>query len=494
MKKYLEIMNFYKAKTLTFCRNTTAAIAIMFALMAPMVVGSAGLALDYAHAYLVYQRLAQAIDAAALAGAASSDNPDEIRAKVIEFFNVNYPPEKVGFTIDPVVTVTDNQVIVNGTAYYLTSFLGILGIDQIDVSVDTTVNREIQAIEVVLVLDNTGSMDANNNILKLKKASKNFVDIMFSATSNNDLVKIGLVPYANSVRIGSYGIGKNPDGSVYNDGETFVNLPAGMTYTNSHNHTNKNQWFGCVLEYNEDGYDASSKFNDPYPYDVVDDHEGPWDIYQYQQAYSMNRSSFDYYVSYGYEGICTSYNSCYIYVDYNYPAQDCPYAQIVPLTSDYDMLVEAIGDPDNYYDGMRAHGHTLGNVGIAWGQRLISPEAPFEEGSDWDNLYWKKAIIFMTDGANTVEANYSSFWRRRNHQMNTTTYNERMAETCQDLKDKGVLIYTVTFTGGANESTREYYKNCATTEDYYKHTNDPDELVTVFEDIARELSILHISQ
>lgn len=62
----------YIPKKIAFIRrylcNLSGAIAIMFALMAPVIVGSAGFALDYAMAYLVQQRLAQAIDASALAG------------------------------------------------------------------------------------------------------------------------------------------------------------------------------------------------------------------------------------------------------------------------------------------------------------------------------------------------------------------------------------------------------------------------------------------
>ena len=53
-----------------YVRDTSAAIIILFAIMVPMLVGSAGMALDFAQAYLVKQRLSQAIDAAALAATA----------------------------------------------------------------------------------------------------------------------------------------------------------------------------------------------------------------------------------------------------------------------------------------------------------------------------------------------------------------------------------------------------------------------------------------
>lgn len=474
-----------RTRVLNYVRSTIATIAVSFAIMAPVLVGASGLAVDYAQAYLVQQRLASALDAAALAGAASSYDKTVIENKIKAFFEANYPPDKVGFAVDPTVSIDGDVVNVTGKAYYTTYLMRLLGINELAVEAETSVNREVRAIEVVLVLDNTGSMSTNNNIKKLKEAARNFVNIIFDAAGNDQLVKIGIVPYANAVRVGSYGLGKNPDGTKYGDGSKFVNLPSTMSSTTNHNHTNKNQWFGCVLEHNPDGFDSSSRENDPYPNDVLDNYEGPWEIYKYQQASKVNKASK--------ADICYS-GKCYKYSDYYYPANSCPYAQIVPLTSDRDKLLEAIGDPNYSNDGMRAHGYTLGNIGLAWGGRLISPEKPFVEGSDWDNPYWNKVIIMMTDGQNTRESNYSAFWRRHNHKLGTTQFNNRMEETCDDLKEKEIRLYTITFTGGTNSTTREYYKRCATTEDKYHHTDDSDELVQVFEDIARELSMLHITQ
>ena len=115
-----------------YVRNLSGAIAIMFAFMAPAIVGSAGFALDYAMAYLVQQRLAQAIDASALAGAAESTDEAEIESRIRQFFAENYPADKVGFTFEPEVEVVGDEVRVTGNARYDTSFVRILGIDEIE--------------------------------------------------------------------------------------------------------------------------------------------------------------------------------------------------------------------------------------------------------------------------------------------------------------------------------------------------------------------------
>ena len=177
------MMKKMKKQIKRYVQEVAGAIIVAFAVMAPIVIGAAGMALDYSHAYLVQQRLSHAIDAAALAAAASSTDPVEIEQKILDFFERNYPPEKLGITFTPQVTVTDGQIFVTGEADYMTFFLKLIGIYQIDLEAETTVEREIRGLEVVMVLDNTGSMDTNKNIRALKTATQNFINIIFDDVS-----------------------------------------------------------------------------------------------------------------------------------------------------------------------------------------------------------------------------------------------------------------------------------------------------------------------
>ena len=72
-----------------YYRRTTGAIAIMFALFAPVLVGAAGMSIDYAQAYMMQQKLLQALDAAALAAAAAETEEAAIKVKVQKFLRVN---------------------------------------------------------------------------------------------------------------------------------------------------------------------------------------------------------------------------------------------------------------------------------------------------------------------------------------------------------------------------------------------------------------------
>ena len=206
------------------------------------------------------------------------------------------------------------------------------------------------------------------------------------------------------------------------------------------------------------------------------------------------------YENYGSNAACGSYQQCtgsgrnrrcntYNYTCHyprNPPSYYCPRTVVVPLTSDEDQLQDAI-------DTLTPHGYTLGNYGMTWGFRMLSPEFPFQQGAAWDNPEWRKVIIMMTDGDNTMEQNYTAYWRTRRHDIEPEDLNERFAETCETMKTvKGVLIYTITFANGLDPETKDYYRNCATTPAQYYDAPSQEELIDVFENISRELANLHI--
>jgi len=457
-----------------YVSDKTGSIAVLFGIMAPLLIGVAGMSLDYSQAYLVKQRLAQALDAAALAATASGTDQAVIEQKVLDFFAANYPNNKIGVAFTPTVTVVGDEVIVSGTAQYQTLFLRIIGINTIDVEATTTVLREVQGIEVVLVMDNTGSMSTNNNISTLRTAANNFVYIMYGidvddgaaasaasldamVTRDPQYIKVGLVPYSGSVNVGPYGLGEDKNGDYY--GTAFVNNPFNLQYTtNSSSSVSNNNWLGCVEA-------------QPYPADTTDN-QGPWDMYRYCRDDNDNANCHGYWY----------YSNYYPYKGPNY---HCPKTPVTPLSSSPSELRTS-------NDMMTARGYTHGNYGMAWGYRLLSPDFPFEEGVAWTNQYWRKAIVMMTDGVNTIHPYYSAYGRTWDHNLTPSDLNDRFAEVCQSLKDQGAIIYTVTFAGGVSESTKDFYRECATSPDYFFDAPGQQDLIDTFEEISRQLSNLYI--
>lgn len=506
-------------------------IATAFAVMAPILVGTTGMALDLGQSFLVRQRLGGALDAAALAATASETDEDSIQERVDQFMQANYPDGKIGdLILDSIdVSVDGDDVTVSASAQYETSFIKVLGIDTLNVAATTTIHRAIKGLEAVLVLDNTGSM-GTTNMDYLRTASTNFVNIIFERAQTPTDVKIGIVPYSSSVRIGKYGLGEYPDGGTYGDGDVFVTLPPDVSYTTDHE--SSTGWYGCVVEHNDGaydpalydfttadyvtgsygqlwknhttsawdghGWDPSITTNDPDPYDSTDTFEGPWDIYMYGSVDPVCVASHQECTRYK-NGSCTRWTTvCDEYDGYEFnknstPNSSCPYAYIQPLTSDQQDLLDLI-------DTMAHGGSTYSNIGMLWGGRLLSPEAPFTEGAAWDDDNWQKAIVIMTDGEMSPSGTYSTYWDAGLTDVDTvSSLNDRLLETCELLKSQGVIIYTVNFkhaTSDISEATKQVYRDCATqpSEDYYRFVTSGEELNEMFEEIATKLARLHISK
>lgn len=491
--KNFTLSRFLRSSARRYTRETLAAIAIMFAVVAPVVISSAGMAIDYSQAYMVKQRLAQAIDAAALAATASSSDADIIEQKVRDFFEANYPPSKLGATFTPQVVIDGNLVYVTGFAQYNTIFMRIIGIDVLNIEADTTVQREVKGLEVVLVLDNTGSMNTNNNIAKLRTAACEFVEILYGTydpdavtdcldrygsyvTAENEFVKVGIVPYATSVNVGPYGLGYDDGGSAYDS--AFLTNPLDLTFSNDSD-TNI-----CVLE-EDDGTD-------------VLDHAGPWYMYRWCRDKNDDSAECNYYNDYVCNGYNSSGSSCNSWsysagakTVYRGPNYACPQATVLPLSEDMTELKDRIAE-------MNANGWTFGNIGMVWGWRMLSPTAPFTEGVDWDNSSWRKVIVMMTDGDNVRSSPYGGFGNNNDHNVNSSgILDDRLEDICEnmDAQANGPTVYTVTFeatAGGIDDATQALYEGCAVNGGRHEHVTTSEELLDVFRDIAQELSNLRI--
>ena len=442
-------------KMMRYLRETLGVTAVWFSMAVPIVVGSVGLSVDIGQAYLVRERLARAVDAAALAAAAmASEDPQAVEQKVRDFINANYPEDKVGFTTDIEVVSTAETVTVVAWANLDPAFGHVLGRDHVEVRVESEVTKEVKAIEVVLVMDVTGSMSTNNNIATLRIAAENFVNTMFTRVSDTDMIKIGLVPFSSSVNVGPYGLGKTPGGLNYD--QAFMNNPSNLTYST----TNTSAWGGCVLE-------------GAYPDDIVD-HEGPWNMYRYCRTSTGSRIK---YCDPARDSNYTSRNQNYL----------CPKTPVMPLTNNKTELVNSIRS-------LRAEGNTYINNGLTWGLRLISPEYPFTEGEAWTNQDWKKAIILMTDGESTMHHYYSIYGPTANHNIDASDLDDRILEVCEDLRDKDVLVYTITFDEGVSEATKDIFEECATQPSMWYDAPTQAKLIEVYQTIAKELANIHLSK
>jgi Flp pilus assembly protein TadG len=456
--------------------DTRGVTAMVLALAAVPVVVSAGMGIDVARAYAERVRLGHALDAAALAVGSTQGTPAELQARLNKYFYGNYPttaagkPIAISMTTDP----TGNIITLTAEAQLSTTLMAVIGKSTMTVAASTQVTKQSTGLELAMVLDNTGSMITNNNIQAVRDASNLLTDILFGQNSSSSLLKISVVPYVTAVNVGS--IAPNIVGST------------SLIYSA----TDATKWKGCVTER-------------AYPNDVEDTPitTAKWTPY-YWKADAKDNAWTNGTIAYDHSSLSTCNAGSHG------PNNACP-TPILPLTSDKQTI-------QNSLNGMVAwcRSGTMSNVGLAWGWRTLSPTSPFPvAGAPYDSTKWKKAAILMTDGVNnmfkpgqsgvfandTYKSDITAYGRLDAGTLGTTsattatnTLNSRMGEVCSNMKTAGITIYTITFTGSADQNTKSYFLNCATDANKYFDAPDQASLKTAFQAIANDLNNLRLSK
>ena len=206
-----------------FAGSTRGNVAIIFALSLPILVMMTMGGIDLSRASTVRVNLQDALDAASLAAARSPavTNADltTIGTQVLKANLQNYPDITLAsatFTLSANQTVISNATVNVKTlvANIILPPYGKLMGDTIPVGAHSEVNRSSKNIEVGLVLDITGSMDAKLN--DLKTAANQLVGIVVQKQQSPYYSRMAIVPYSIGVNMGSYAAGARgtPKGAI----------------------------------------------------------------------------------------------------------------------------------------------------------------------------------------------------------------------------------------------------------------------------------------
>ena len=181
------------------------------------VIGIVGSAVDIGRAYMTQLRLQQACDAGVLAGRRAMGPGiygDAAKAEANKMFNFNFPAGSYGSS-DAVFSTTpppqgSSDVAGTASARLPTALMFIFGTDAFNLSVGCAAKLEIANVDVMMVLDVTGSMqyktdddDDVTKIVGLRAAAKAFFAEMASADVGNGRIRFGVVPYSTTVNVGA---------------------------------------------------------------------------------------------------------------------------------------------------------------------------------------------------------------------------------------------------------------------------------------------------
>ena len=190
-----------------FRRANAGNVAMTFALASLPLIGTVGFAVDYSHANAVKAAMQAALDSTALMlsrDAATLSNAD-LQTKASSYFTALFTrPEAQNVTVTASYSTTGgSQLAVNGAAAVPTSFLGVIGYQNINVTGTATAAWGSTRLRVALVLDTTGSMADDGKLDALKTSTKSLLTQLQSAAGTNGDVYVSIVPFSRGVNVGS---------------------------------------------------------------------------------------------------------------------------------------------------------------------------------------------------------------------------------------------------------------------------------------------------
>lgn len=596
-----------------FQRDEGGAFAVIFGVMAIVLVALSGAVVDYVALQQARSRAQIAVDAAALAlqpeinksGVTEQSLREKAQAIVVDRIGDPRIVAKVDRSnIDP----DTGRLFLGGQFTMPTMFVSLVGVNELSAAFSAEAMQGSVNLEVSLSLDVTGSM-AGTPLRDLKVAAKDLVEVILQSNRGETTAKIALVPYSQAVNAGIYatalrgpirasktisniawstGSAKSISDATnatpvkitsnnhgFQNGDwVYVSGVSGLTHINNGafqvegRTTNTfelkgsaRSWFtsyrgggtvikclkpncGVVVTSNGHGFTNGE-------YVVVTGVQGITGLngnaVQVSEA-SVNslvlngvpaggggtyvpktgkmdctwqnaKEGCSYYLFTNASGnsqieeitTCVTERAGHpfndqppsvTYVGRNYPTSaQCPNSPIIPLTTVRKTLDDAI-------NALPANGNTAGSLGILWSWYMLSPNFGYvwPEGQRPEPYGTKdvlKAAIIMTDGEfNTVHFDGvpsrdspigSGNQRHSKNAHNGPPYVQAKAY-CDAMHAAKITVYTVGFGIGTGTQAANIMAYCASEPENYYAAENGAELSAAFQQIARNISALRLSQ
>lgn len=153
----------------SFVRAQQGNVLMLTGLGMLFLVGIGGAGYDLGRQQLVRQKIQQASDAAALAAAGMDfGTSNATRQNTAQaFFALNYPSDYLGVARPtPSISIAGETITVSANSSVPTSFVGNFGVSSIAAAGSSTTRfKRLQTVlDVILVMDNSGSMGARQNL------------------------------------------------------------------------------------------------------------------------------------------------------------------------------------------------------------------------------------------------------------------------------------------------------------------------------------------
>lgn len=437
------------AASRALCLDTRGNVASIFALALLPVLGFVGAAIDYSRYSNSQTQMQAALDAAALmlSQDVTSLTTAQITQKAQTYFNAqfNHPEvSNISVTANYTTGSGGQNLTLTGAGSLGTTFLNVLGFQALGINTASTVSWGNSRLRVALVLDNTGSMADSGKLSALKTATKSLLTQLQAAATTSADVYVSIIPFVKDVNLGASNYSAtwidwtdwNANNGTCTGGGRYGSGSTQATCAGTWTPANHNTWNGCVVDRGTSGGPSSGNY---------DTNVTPPNATSTATQYAAEQYS------------------------------SCPQASM-GLSNNFTSMTTLV-------NSMVAAGNTNQAIGLQVGWMSLTGGGPFTVPAIDSNYTYNTVIILLTDGLNTQDRWYT----------NQSQIDARQSLTCANVKAAGIRLFTVQVnTDGSPTST--LLQNCATsTTDFFLLTSS-SQIVTTFNQIATQISRLHISK
>jgi Flp pilus assembly protein TadG len=451
-----------------FVANTKGNIAVTAALLAVPLVLASGAAIDYTSLARKNSKMQSAVDSALLAvgDKISTHTQAELETEAKNYLKANLPAEHFAEIKKVKLKLNKKQksarLIVK--ANHDTTIMRLAGLKQMPYKPTAKVMVSGGNYEIAMVLDSTYSMSADGKMDALKDSATKFVNDLMLFNANGPRIKMGVVPFAKYVNVGTD-----------KAGASWLDTPASETTNQCRTSSPVISKSGCSMQTGySDGvpYEYEQCSNTTYgdPVETCGEQTQEWNGCVGSRNYPLNLRD----ESYGTRvpGLLGTY---------------CGNV-ITPITSDQSTILSAI-------DNLSPSGDTYIPTGLTWGMRVLSSKQPFQGATSYAQATAKnttKVVVLMSDGENSRSADLPT--NPTHNGSDVDQANDWTLEACEEIEAKGIKVYTIGFGTSISADIATILKKCSTNDDNYYAAVDAKELGEAFDTISKELSALHLSE
>lgn len=198
MRGFFSLLNQFRA-------DERGVFAVIFGLLAIVLVAMAGAAVDYTSMETARNKMQIALDSAALGLAPKiyTQSEEQLRTSAEELVLERLNDDSLAVTVDSAdATTATGTLKLQGTITVPMAFVTLVGIQNMTTSISSEATRGSVNLEVAVALDTTGSM-GTDGIATLQTALATLIPLVVKDQQTPTYSKMALVPYSTAVNVGT---------------------------------------------------------------------------------------------------------------------------------------------------------------------------------------------------------------------------------------------------------------------------------------------------